>query len=312
MGFRLGGDLGVAQVRTAIMAGVRIQDHAVTPVERHTDAVPVPRDRREVEHHHHVGPAATAHEGEHRVLLVVPGQPRKARAVVIVLVQGRHIAVEPIEVAQQCLQAGARRLIRQMPGQGNIVIPLLHLPELGAHEEQFLARAGPLVGQQEAQVGELPPLVAGHLAKQRALAVHHFVVGERQHEVLAERVNGAEAQQVMMVAPMDGVLFHVLQRVVHPAHVPLEGEAQAAGVGGVRDHRPGSGLLGGGDGAGAFAVGEFVEALQERGGFEVLVAAVHVRLPFAVLARVVQVEHGSHGVHAQPVEVELLHPVQGA
>ena len=40
-----------------------------------------------------------------------------------------------------------------------------------------------------AQVRELLPLVAGHLADERALAVHDFVVRQRQHEVLGERVH---------------------------------------------------------------------------------------------------------------------------
>ena len=43
---------------------------------------------------------------------------------------------------------------------------------------------------------------------------------------------------------------------------------------------------------------------------EVLAAAVHVGHPLALLARVVEVEHRRHGVDPQPVDVELLEPVQ--
>jgi hypothetical protein len=59
---------------------------------------------------------------------------------------------------------------------------------------------------QRAQVGEFLPVVAGHLADQRALAVHHFVVRERQHEVLGEGVEQAEGQLVVVVAAMDRVV----------------------------------------------------------------------------------------------------------
>ena len=74
-----------------------------------------------------------------------------------------------------------------------------------------------------------------------------LVVRERQDEVLAEGVDQAEGQLVVVVAAVDRVLLEVRQRVVHPAHVPLEAEAEAADVGRPRDARPGGRLLGGRD-----------------------------------------------------------------
>ena len=38
----------------------------------------------------------------------------------------------------------------------------------------------------------------------------------------------AEGQLVVVVAAVDRVLLEVAERVVHPAHVPLEAEAEAA------------------------------------------------------------------------------------
>ena len=55
---------------------------------------------------------------------------------------------------------------------------------------------------------------------------------------------------------------------------------------------------------------QFVEAAQEIDGLQVLVAAVLVRNPLAGLARVVEVQHGGHGIHAQAVDVILLQPEQ--
>jgi hypothetical protein len=46
--------------------------------------------------------------------------------------------------------------------------------------------------------------------------------------------------------------------------------------------------------------------------FQVLVAAVAVRQPLASLARIVEVEHRGHGVHAQSVDVVAVEPEQGA
>jgi hypothetical protein len=110
------------------------------------------------------------------------------------------------------------------------VAPLLPLGELAAHEEELLARVRPHEAVERAQVGELLPVVAGHLREQRPLAVHDFVVREREDEVLRERIDHREGQLVVVVAPVDRLALEVGERVVHPAHVPLEAEAEPAEV----------------------------------------------------------------------------------
>ena len=101
----------------------------------------------------------------------------------------------------------------------------------------------------------------------------------------------------------------VRQRVVHPAHIPLEGKPKPTAVkrghiaprgGFLRDHHhiriPVA------DGAVQFA---------EKGDcFQIPVVAVNVWRPLAGLAVVIEIQHGSHGIHPQPVRVILLHPEQ--
>ena len=72
-----------------------------------------------------------------------------------------------------------------------VLAPFVALGELLAHEQQLLARIAPHEAVIGAQVGELLPVVARHLGEQRAFAVHDLVVGQRQHEILAERVERA-------------------------------------------------------------------------------------------------------------------------
>ena len=162
-----------------------------------------------------------------------------------------------------------------------------------------------------AQVGELLPAIARHLADQRALAVDHLVMGERQDEVLAEGVDQAEGQLVVMVLAIDRVLADVAQRVVHPAHVPFVAEAEAAEIGRQRHARPGGQFLGHRRRALGLGVGELVEAPQERDRVEVLVAAVDVGDPLARLPRVVEVEHRGDRIDAQAVDVVVPEPEQG-
>ena len=144
---------------------------------------------------------------------------------------------------------------------------------------------------------------------QRPFAVHHFVVRDRQHEILREGVEQAEGDVVVVELAVDRVLAEVVQHVVHPAHVPLHREAEAVEVDGLRDAGKRGGFLGDGERAG-HGVRQLVEAPQEIDGLQVLVAAVLVGDPLAGLARVIEVQHGGDGVHAQAVDVILLQPEQ--
>src|SRR5674476_1012443 len=121
---------------------------------------------------------------------------------------------------------------------------LLFMGELVAHEEQLLPGQGELVAEQEAQVRALLPLVPGHAREHRSLAVDHLVVAEREHEVLVGGVDRPEGELTLVEAPVDGVAREVVQRVVHPSEVPLEGEAQAALLGVAGHGRPRGRLLG--------------------------------------------------------------------
>ena len=57
-------------------------------------------------------------------------------------------------------------------------------------------------------------------------------------------IEEAEREVVVVIAPVDRVLLDVAKGVVHPPHVPLEAEAEAAIVGRVRDAAERSRLLG--------------------------------------------------------------------
>src|SRR6266568_971155 len=116
----------------------------------------------------------------------------------------------------------------------------------------------------------------------------------------------------MVELAVDGILRKIEQRVVHPAHIPLQAETQPPDVGGPRHTRPRCGLFGDGQHAGVAFVDELVQALQERNGVQILVPAIGVRNPFAGPARVVEVEHGGDGVHSKSVHVIFFQPEQGA
>jgi len=62
------------------------------------------------------------------------------------------------------------------------------------------------------------------------LAVDDLVMAQRQDEILVEGVEQAKGQVVVVMLAVDRLARHVAERVVHPAHVPFEAEAEPADI----------------------------------------------------------------------------------
>jgi len=84
-------------------------------------------------------------------------------------VQGGPVAVEVVEVADQVVEAAMGPVLQQVPVEPDILVPLAALGEILAHEQEFLARVTVHEPVQRAQVRELLPRVARHLAEKRSL-----------------------------------------------------------------------------------------------------------------------------------------------
>ncbi|KAF1029383.1 MAG: hypothetical protein GAK37_01794 [Pseudomonas sp.] len=190
------------------------------------------------------------------------------------------------------------------------MVPLAPLAEFAAHKQQFLAGVHPHEAQVGPQVGEFLPAVTGHFVDQRMFAVHHLVMGNGQDEPLGPRVHQAEAQLVMVMGAVHRVLLDVMQRVVHPAHVPFVTEPQAALPGGLAHARPGGGFLGDHQRAGRFQGDHVIEVAQKVDSLQVLAPAMTVGHPLAGLARIVAVKHRGHRIHPQAVDMKVFEPVQ--
>ena len=159
----------------------------------------------------------------------------------------------------------------------------------------------PYCAKEQSQIRELPR-VTGHLVDQRALAVHDFVVRQRQHEILGERIPDRERQPVVVVAGDRPGPARSSRACRASSPCSTSGRTRGRRYTGRETigHAVDSSAMTCTSGWSRYTV---VELAQERDRVEVLLAAVRVGNPLAGLARVVEVEHRRDGVHAQAVDV---------
>ena len=115
--------------------------------------------------------------------------------------EGGFGAIQMVEVFDPELHAGMEFVLERRPLEAGLVVPFGPLRQFIAHEEQLFAGHGVHVTEEQAQVGIFLPVVARHHGEERTFAMHDFIVGQRQDEVLMEGVHHAKRQfAVMMLA----------------------------------------------------------------------------------------------------------------
>ena len=306
-------DRAVGHAGAAVLLIVGVEDLLVAAGVRHAHLVLLAQHRVEVAYDkHHLARSVAAQERDDALLAVVGHDPLEALPAVIDLPQGGRVTVEVVQIPDVALQLTVLIVAEQHPVERLLLVPLDKLAEVLAHKEQLFAGMGHHVAKEGAQVREFFLIIAGHLVQQAALAVDDLVVADGQHEVLTERIEEAERDLAVVAGAEERVGFHVAEHVVHPAHVPLEIEAQAPVGRGLCDQRPGGGFLGDHHFMRIAAQNSRVQLLQEGDGLEIFLAAVDVLLPLAVLAVVVEIEHTGDSIDAQTVHMIAVHPEHGA
>ena len=113
----------------------------------------------------------------------------------------------------------------------------------------------------------------------------------RQNKVFIKRIQQAKRQFPVFVLAVNRIFADVVQRIVHPAHVPFIAEPEPAHRRRTRNHRPCRRFFCTGHNPRAGAVTQFVHLANKRNRFQIFITAVDIRNPLAGLARIVQIQH---------------------
>ena len=210
----LGGDIDgllaahVADVRTAVVDGVGVQNFLVEAGIGDTEAVAAADDGRGVDDgdDHILGIFSAADKGENTVVRVVGVNPFETVPVKLNLMESRFGSVEPVEIADEALDATVGIVLKKMPIEAVSFAPFVALGEFLAHEEELFAGMRVLIGVEQTEVGELLPHVAGHFMKERIFSMDDFVVGEGKKKIFGEGVEEREGEFIVLVFAMDGVV----------------------------------------------------------------------------------------------------------
>jgi hypothetical protein len=214
MGATLSGLVGgvlaalVADVRTAVVGGVGVEDFFVVAGVGDAEAVTAADDGSSVDD----GDDevfrffASADEGKNAVVGVVGVNPFESLPFEFDLMESGLGGVKMIEVSDEFLDAAMGIVLKEVPIEAAGFAPFVALGEFLPHEEEFFAGMGVLISVKQAEIGELLPNVAGHFVEERIFSVDDFVVGKGKKKIFSEGVEEREGEFVVFVFAMDGIV----------------------------------------------------------------------------------------------------------
>ena len=106
------------------------------------------------------------------------------------------------------------------------------------------------------------------------------------------------------------IQLHIFTEIMHPAHIPLVCEEQAAFFNGACYFRPRCGFLCDHHNPRKTAPDHGIHMLEKFNGFQILIITIFICHPLPVLFTIVQVQHGSNCIHPQSVHMKFLDPEQ--
>ena len=109
-----------------------------------------------------------------------------------------------------------------------VIAPLYELCNLIAHEVELSARVCHLIERKGTHAGKLAPPIARHTGNEAALTMNHLIMAQRKHKVLVELIHGGKRQKAMVTGAEGEVRLAIMQRVIHPSHIPLQMEPKTA------------------------------------------------------------------------------------
>ncbi len=140
--------------------------------------------------------------------------------------------------------------------------------------------------------------------------MHYLVMRQRQDIILGTVIAHRKRQLIVVIFSEVWVKLHIFTVIVHPSHIPLEGETKSSILRIGCYFRPGRRLLGNRHDTGMCTVNNGIQVLEKLNRIKVFIAAVLVCNPLSVLLAIVKIKHGSHSVHSESVDVELPYPEQ--
>ena len=205
-----------------------MQKHPGTAGEGHVQAVAGRGRIAEIEYGGHGVRAASAQERIQAGSVGLAVQPLKTCGVILALPKGVVGKIQAVQLFRKMAERIVDGVLQQHPIQFPGFVPFAHVAKLAAHKVQLFTRMRHHIQVQRPRLRKFLFVIPVHFLHDGCFAVDHLVVGKREKILFLRKVRHGKRQLVVLCPALLRRFFEIVQRVVHPAQVPLVVEAQPA------------------------------------------------------------------------------------
>ena len=225
--------------------------------------------------------------------------PLETICFIIFFPESRVFQIQFIQVFHETGESSMKWIIQKHPVLLAFFIPFTELADFISHKIQFFAWMCIHVHIQRTRLWEFVFIVAAHFLHDRCFAVNNFIVRQREQETGIIVVHHGECQFVIVFRTVFRCGTEVIQRIVHPSHIPFIIKTKAALIDRIGYFGERSGIFGSKNHRRMHAFQFLIHILQEFYSIEVD-ASCRIALP---------VDGAADCIHTDTIHMEFADPV---
>ena len=140
--------------------------------------------------------------------------------------------------------------------------------------------------------------------------MNDFIMRKNKDIVLRICILHGKCHHMMCIFPEIRIQLHILCKIMHPSHIPLQAESQSVILRVSCNLWPCSGFFCDHHRPRISSKYNRIKMLEKLNRLKILIATILVWDPLSVLLSIIKIKHGCHCIDTQSVHMEMLDPEQ--
>ena len=140
--------------------------------------------------------------------------------------------------------------------------------------------------------------------------MNDFIMRKNKDIVLRICILHGKCHHMMCIFPEIRIQLHILCKIMHPSHIPLQAESQSVILRVSCNLWPCSGFFCDHHRPRISSKYNRIKMLEKLNRLKILISTILVWNPLSVLLSIIKIKHGCHCIDTQSVHMEMLDPEQ--
>ena len=188
-------------------------------------------------------------------------------------------------------------IFQQIPVKLTRFTPLLYLCKLLSHEQKLFAGMSHHKCITCHKILELISFKSRHLIQHGAFQMYNFIMRKNKNILLTLVIAHGKCHLIMIVFTEIWIQFHVIQKIMHPSHIPFITEIQSIFFDWTCHFRPCCRLLCNHYNTRISTENQCIDVLKKLNRLKIFISTINIRNPLTIFLTIIQIKHGRNCIY---------------